>query len=132
MKNKNGNIEKFQLAGTGALFFKHHSQRNGSHHHRHFSLPFQPPSHASPDQPNQHLLLLSNQLTASPTLIALRASLMKLAVLPSYHLCLGGPKYLCVHLLDWGAYISGMRWYGTSYTGHTASIYPKPALLYVS
>jgi hypothetical protein len=43
---------------------------------------------------------LSNQLMASPTLISLRAGLMKLAIFPSYHLCLGGPKCLCVHLLD--------------------------------
>jgi hypothetical protein len=33
----------------------------------HFSLPFQPPCHPYPDQPNQHLLRLSNRLTAFPT-----------------------------------------------------------------
>jgi hypothetical protein len=59
----------------------------------HFSLPFQAPCHASPDQPNEHLLPLFNQVTPSPTF--LRAGLIKLAVFPFYH-----PKYLCVDLLD--------------------------------
>jgi hypothetical protein len=67
---------------------------------RHISLPCQPPYQAFPDQPNQHMLPLSNQLTASPTWIYLTASLMKMAVFPSYHLWLPGPKYFHVHLLD--------------------------------
>jgi hypothetical protein len=58
-----------------------------------------------PDRPNQQLLPLSNQLTASLTLIFRRASLMKLAVFPSYLLCLGGRRSLYVYLLDYGPYI---------------------------
>jgi hypothetical protein len=61
----------------------------------HFPLPFQPPCHTYPDQPNQHLLPLSNRLTASPTLISPSAGPQRLAVFSSYHLRLGGPKNLC-------------------------------------
>jgi hypothetical protein len=61
-----------------------------------FSLPFQPPCHPYPDQPNQHLLPLSNRLTASPTLLSPRAGPQRLAFFSSDHLRLGGPKYFCV------------------------------------
>jgi hypothetical protein len=67
-----------------------------------FFQPFRPPcqSQSSPDQPNQHVLPSLSLLTAFRTLISLTAGLVKLAVFPSFHLGLGGPEYLCVHLLD--------------------------------
>jgi hypothetical protein len=52
----------------------------------HFSLPFHPLCQLYPDQPNQHLLPLSNRRMAFPTLISLRAGLQKLDVFLSCHL----------------------------------------------
>jgi hypothetical protein len=66
----------------------------------HFSLPFQPPCQQSPEKPKQQMLALSDQLTASPTLISLGAGLTKLALFLSYHLCPGGPKSVSVYILD--------------------------------
>jgi hypothetical protein len=46
----------------------------------HFSLPFHPPWQLYPDQPNLHLLPVSNRLKAFPTLISLRAGLWMLDI----------------------------------------------------